>query len=177
MDCFLCHKESSRLTTFPQGRNYNRSLKAHTILSTALKMILIKQLGQGIVAEVSNVCRSVINDSSASLDIDALRAYPVANEQMEQIRDLESEISKSPLFTLWIQYINIIDIVDLNIYAEVRTYWLMRIQYTWSKSSGEQDTEQHGWCCGWRQVQMESSVLHKCLLSQALCPCLREKES
>ena len=130
MDCYVCHKESSRLKTFPQGRNYNCSLKAHTILSTALKMVLIKQLGQGIVAEVSNVCRSLTNDSSASLDIDALRAYPVVNEQMEQVRNLESEKSKSPLFTLWLQYINIINILHLNIYSEVRTYWLLRIQYT-----------------------------------------------
>ena len=100
MDCFVCHKESSQLTTLSQGRNYNRSLKVHTTLSTALKMVHIKKLGQGIVAEVSNVCRSLINDSSASLEIDALRASYVANELMKQVRDLESEVSKSPLFTL-----------------------------------------------------------------------------
>ena len=114
---FVTKRAVSQLTTFPQGRNYNRSRKAHTILSTALKMLLIQQLGQGIVAEVSNVCRSLINDSSASLEIDVLRAYPVANELMEQVRDLKSELRKSLLFTLWPQYINIIDILHLNIYT------------------------------------------------------------
>ena len=100
MDCFVCHKESSQWTTLPHGRNYNRSPKAHTTLSTALKMVLIKQLGQGIVAEVSNVCRSLINDSSAFLEIDALWADPVANELMEQVRYLESVVRKFFLFTL-----------------------------------------------------------------------------
>ena len=38
-----------------EGRNYHRSLKAHTILSTALKMILIKQIDQDIVAKASNI--------------------------------------------------------------------------------------------------------------------------
>ena len=42
---------------------------------------------------------------------------------MEQVRDLESELSKSPLFTLWLQYINIIDILYLNIYAERTGCW------------------------------------------------------
>ena len=110
MDCFVCHKESSRLTIFPQGTNYNRSLKAHTILSTALKMVIIKQLGQGIVAEVSNVCRSLINDSSASLEIKrtngAGKRPGIRNEQVSLVN------------TLWLQYINITDILHLNIYAE-----------------------------------------------------------
>ena len=101
-----------------EGRNCHRSLKAHTILSTASKMVLIKQLDQDTLVEVSNVYRSLINDSSTSLKIDSLRAYPVVNGLMEQVRDLESELSKSPLFTLWLQYINIIDILHLNIYAE-----------------------------------------------------------
>ena len=81
-------------------------------------MVLIKQLDQDTVAEVSNVYRSLINDSSTSLNIDSLRAYPVVNGLMEHVRDLESELSKSPLFTLWLQYINLIDILHLNIYAE-----------------------------------------------------------
>ena len=93
------------MSTIPQGRNYHCSLKAHTILSTALKMVLIKKLGQDIVAEVSNLCRSLINDSSSSLEIDALRAYPVVSELMEQLRELESKLSKYPLFILWLQYI------------------------------------------------------------------------
>ena len=42
---------------------------------------------------------------------------------MELVRDLESELSKSPLFTLWLQYINIIDILHLNIYAERTGCW------------------------------------------------------
>ena len=58
-----------------------------------------------------------------SLKIDSLRAYPVVNGLMEQVRDLESELSKSPLFTLWLQYINIIDIPHLNIYAERNGCW------------------------------------------------------
>ena len=115
MDCFVCHKESSRLTTFPQGTNYNRSLKAHTILSTALKMVLIKQLGQGIVAEVSNVCRSLINDSSGSMEIkrtDGAGKRPgIRNEQVSLVN------------TLWLQYINITDILHLNIYAERTGCW------------------------------------------------------
>ena len=55
-----------------EGRNYHRSLKAHTILSTTLKMALIKQLDQDTVAEVSKVYRSLINDSFTSLKIDSL---------------------------------------------------------------------------------------------------------
>ena len=106
-----------------EGRNYHRSLKAHTILSTALKMVLIKQLDEDTVAEVSNVYRSLINDSLASLKIDSLRAYPVANGLMEQVRDLESGLSKSPLFTQWLQYINIIDILHSKIYAERAGCW------------------------------------------------------
>ena len=42
---------------------------------------------------------------------------------MEQVIDLESELSKSSLFTLWLQYINIIDILHLNIYAERTGCW------------------------------------------------------
>ena len=42
---------------------------------------------------------------------------------MEHVRNLESELSESPLFTLWLQYIKIIDILDLNIYAERTGCW------------------------------------------------------
>ena len=42
---------------------------------------------------------------------------------MEQVRDLESQLSKSPLFILWLQYINIIDILHSNIYAERTGCW------------------------------------------------------
>ena len=130
MDCFVCHKESSQLTTLPLGRNFNRSLKAHTILSTALKMVLIKQLGQGIVAEVSNVCRSLINDSSASLETDALRTYPGANELMEI-----GAVKRPGIRTEKVSLVYPVALVHYhNQYPALehirRTYLMLRIQYT-----------------------------------------------
>ena len=48
---------------------------------------------------------------------------PVADELMEHVRNLEPELSESPLFTLWLQYVEIIDILHLNIYAECTGCW------------------------------------------------------
>ena len=65
----------------------------------------------------ANLYQSLV-DNNSPLDISAFSSYPVVDELMNQLSDLKSELAESPLFSLLLQYIDMIDILYLNIYAE-----------------------------------------------------------
>ena len=92
--------------------------------STSLKIIIVKQLNPDLVAQASDLYQNLIDDTSiASHAIDKLWDYPVVAELMEQFNDLVSELKESPLFALWLQDIDMVDILHLNIFAERSGTW------------------------------------------------------
>lgn len=68
--------------------------------------------------EAANLYRSLVEDESSPLDISAFRSYPIVDELMNQVNDLKSELVESPMFSLLLQYIEMVDVLHLNIFAE-----------------------------------------------------------
>eukprot|EP00116_Pleurobrachia_bachei_P000625 sb/3460887/ len=105
------------------GKNYRRCLRAYTIISSALKEILVKQLDPVSISEAAKLYQSLANDPSRPLDVTTLASNPVMVDLLEQYTNLRDELAESPLFSLWLLFIDMIDTLNLNIYAEKTGCW------------------------------------------------------
>ena len=76
------------------------------------------QLDQTTVNDAVQLYQRQVHDKSLALDVDSFRTDPAVAKMMDELDDLQTRLRGSPLFELWLLYLDMIDILHLNIYAE-----------------------------------------------------------
>lgn len=112
------------------GKAYARALRAHLLIYTALNSMLVENLKDGHVQETVELFVEITNKLlDGDLDVDELelkhgRKFDQINHSMQEVKVL---LKSSRTSKLWLQYMDMIDILLKAIKSERTGNWLMHL--------------------------------------------------
>ncbi|KAG5880068.1 hypothetical protein JTB14_034699 [Gonioctena quinquepunctata] len=105
------------------GHAYYRAVRAHILAHTALMKIVMKMITLSPDSE-SNLAKVLYDfDTSVILDCDP--------EQCREISQKEQLKTRGPTAKLWVQYIEMVNLVKLFILAETSGHWELHLEIVW----------------------------------------------
>ena len=103
------------------GKCYSRCMRANDVVSTILKKMVIEQVDD------ADLKGSVLNSYETLIESDKLINYDILIDNItrlqEKISGIEEELSESETNSLWLTYLEMVDILNCNVMAERSSNW------------------------------------------------------
>ena len=110
------------------GKSYERAIRAHALVSSVLKKILLQLVPddeQHIVDSATMYLEELMkNDDESVFSFDSLEKAPIVEDMTNLVKEIRSSVTvRSPVNELFLQYLDMYDILLMNIHAERLGDW------------------------------------------------------